>query len=379
MMPYFRIQYGNAASRSHAFGWKAAEAVDIARHQIASLLEVDDEDIYFNSGATEGLNTLIKGTAEALIRKGKHIITWMTEHHAVLDVMEALEKKGYLISRLPVMPDGRIDFENFQSSIRPDTIFVVAMWANNETGVIHEVSTLSRWCQQADLPLICDATQAVGKIPVHPRQAGIDMMAFSGHKLYGPKGVGAIYINPALRSKLPPLIHGGGHERNIRSGTLNVPAIAGFGQACQLAGERMDSDINLIGQLRDHFEKRVSAELEEIKINGHSNHRLHTVSNLLIRYTDSQAVMSSFRSRLAISSGSACSSANAAPSHVLLSMGLSDAEAKASYRISLGRMTTLQDIKTASEILIKAVMEYRSQSPIWDMFKKGIDVDGLSL
>lgn len=379
MLPYFSDRFGNAASRSHPFGWKAMEAVDISRHQVATLLHVEDKDIYFTSGATEGINFLLKGAAESFRSRGKHILSVATEHHAVLDTLEWLSQSGFEITLLPVDSEGKVDFDLLQASIRSDTIFVAAMWANNETGVIHEMATIGRICSNAGIPLICDATQAVGKLPVNPVEMGIDMLAFSGHKIYGPKGAGAVYINSHLRPKPAPLLHGGGHENGLRSGTLNVPGIVGLGHACQLVHQSRVSDMDRIGKMRDEFENRVLAALDEVSINGSREHRLATVSNLRVRYTDSQAVMSAFRTRLAISSGSACSSADPAPSHVLRAMGLTEAEAKGSYRISLGRPTTITEIQAAADLFIGAINAYRSHSPVWSMHLKGIDVDNLEL
>jgi len=376
MLPYFDVRFGNAASRSHSFGWQANEAVEIARKQVADLLLVNPNDLFFTSGATEGLSMLLKGMADANSKKGKHIITLATEHHAVLDVVEWLGTKGYEISVLPVNADGSIDLEKFKQEIRKDTILVSAMWANNETGVIHDVASIGTICKEANVPFICDATQAVGKIEVHPKDVGVDMMVCSAHKFYGPKGIGAVYINPAMKVKPTPLIHGGGHENGYRSGTLNVPAIVGMGEAARICKEIGKNDMERIQKFRDHFEKTILNELEEVSVNGNVERRMHTVSNLCVRFTESQAVMTKFRSKLAISSGSACSSADPAPSHVLLAMGLSEEEAKASYRFSFGRPTTSEEVEMAAELFVNAVKEYREQSPVWGMHIKGIDVKG---
>ena len=374
MLPYFSLRFGNAASRSHSYGWQADEAVEIARRYLADLLQVNDRDLFFTSGATEGLNMLIKGTVDASRKKGTTIITFATEHHAVLDVCQWLGTKGYEIKILPVQPDGSLDLQKFKSTINKDTILVAAMWANNETGVIHDIEALASICREVDVPLICDATQAVGKITVHPKEVGVDMMVFSAHKFYGPKGIGAVYINPDLKVKPTPLLHGGGHEKGFRSGTLNVPAIVGMGEAAIICIHEMNSDMTRIKSLRDDFEKNVLSEIEEVKINGDTEHRLPTVSNLCVRLTDSEAVMTKFRHKLAISSGSACSSANPEPSHVLLAMGLSEEDAKASYRFSLGRMSTQDELKEASKIFMEAILDHREHSPMWDMHKNGIDI-----
>lgn len=374
MLPWFTRDFGNPASRSHVYGWKASEAVEIARSQVADLLNTDSKSIIFTSGSTEGLNMAIKGLAENSGHIGKHIITVATEHHAVLDTVDWLNRKGYELSILPVDGNGILDTEHLRNTIRNDTIMVIVMWANNETGVVQHIKEIGLLCHQAGVPLVCDATQAAGKISIDLAQIPVDILAISAHKMYGPKGVGALYINPSMKVKPAALIHGGGHERGYRSGTLNVPGIVGLGSASALRKENLLGDRDRLLQLRDQFEKSILAALEEVSANGHVCDRLHTVSNLKVRFVDSQAVMSRFRSDLAISSGSACSSANPEPSHVLLAMGLTPAEAKGSFRISLGVPTTLAEIEIAARIFIEAVEAERAQSPVWQMFKQGMDV-----
>ncbi len=374
MLPWFTRDFGNPASRSHAYGWKASEAVEIARSQVADLLNTDSKSIIFTSGSTEGLNMAIKGLAENSGHIGKHIITVATEHHAVLDTVDWLNRKGYELSILPVDGNGILDIEHLRNTIRNDTIMVIVMWANNETGVVQDIKEIGLLCHQAGVPLVCDATQAAGKIDIDLVKIPVGMLAISAHKMYGPKGVGALYINPSMKVKPAALIHGGGHERGYRSGTLNVPGIVGLGSASALRKENLLGDQDRLLQLRDQFEKSILTALEEVSANGHVCDRLHTVSNLKVRFVDSQAVMSRFRSDLAISSGSACSSANPEPSHVLLAMGLTPAEAKGSFRISLGVPTTLAEIEIAARIFIEAVEAERAQSPVWQMFKQGIDV-----
>lgn len=374
MLPWFTRDFGNPASRSHAYGWKASEAVEIARSQVADLLNTDSKSIIFTSGSTEGLNMAIKGLAENSGHIGKHIITVATEHHAVLDTIDWLNRKGYELSILPVDGNGILDIEHLRNTIRNDTIMVIVMWANNETGVVQDIKEIGLLCHQAGVPLVCDATQAAGKIDIDLVKIPVGMLAISAHKMYGPKGVGALYINPSMKVKPAALIHGGGHERGYRSGTLNVPGIVGLGSASALRKENLLGDRDRLLQLRDQFEKSILAALEEVSANGHVCDRLHTVSNLKVRFVDSQAVMSRFRSDLAISSGSACSSANPEPSHVLLAMGLTPAEAKGSFRISLGVPTTLAEIEIAARIFIEAVEAERAQSPVWQMFKQGMDV-----
>ncbi len=374
MLPYFGPRFGNAASRSHSFGWQADEAVEISRKQMADLLQVESGSLVFTSGATEGLNMLLKGTIDASRKKGTTIITFATEHHAVLDVCQWIGTKGYEIKILPVLEDGTIDLALLRSTINKDTLLVSAMWANNETGVIHDITTIASICREFDVPFICDATQAVGKITVHPQAIGVDMMVCSGHKFYGPKGIGIVYIDPGLKIKPSPLIHGGGHEKGFRSGTLNVPAIVGMGEAARICKNEMQTDMTRVKSFRDHLENQVSSQIEEIRINGNTTHRLPTVSNLCVRLTDNQAVMTKFRSKLAISSGSACSSANPEPSHVLLAMGLSEEDAKASYRFSFGRMTKEEEVSEAARTFMDAITDYRLHSPVWEMHKSGIDI-----
>jgi cysteine desulfurase len=372
MLPWFSMQYGNPASRSHSFGWQADEAVSIARRQIATLLQVDDRGIYFTSGATEGINQLLKGIAESHGQHKKHIISFATEHRAVLDTLHWLSTRGFEIQILPVTHEGNPDLDQFAEAIRTDTLFATAMWANNETGVINDMTTLAAICNEKEVTLISDATQAVGKIEVHPTTVGVDMIAFSAHKLYGPKGVGAVYIDPASKLKPAALIHGGGHENGLRSGTLNVPGIVGLGAAAKFAMNLAVYERPRIGSLRDDIESELINSLEGVTVNGNVNNRLHTVSNLQITWTDSQAIMSSFRNKLAIAAGSACSAADPSPSHVLLAMGLSPTQAKGSIRISLGRYTTADDVTNAAQLIIRAVNEYRTTSPAWNMYKQGL-------
>lgn len=375
MWPWFSQYFGNPASRSHSFGWQAAEAVDIARTQVAQLLHADAKEIIFTSGATEALNLAIKGHAEAFASHGKHIITITTEHHAVLDALAWLSSKGYEVTKLEVNASGQLDLQKLQDALTDQTILVVAMWANNETGVLHDIPAIGAICRQAGVTLLCDATQAAGKLDINPAHAGVDMLAFSAHKMYGPKGVGALYINQAFyRVKPVPLIHGGGHEMGLRSGTLNVPGIVGFGAAAVMRMKEMKSDEIRIRDHRDHFEAGLLAAVEEAYVNGDLNGRLPTVSNIRVTGVDSQAVMSRFRTRLAISAGSACSSAHPEPSHVLLAMGLTVAQAKGSFRISFGAPTTREEVTLAIEWLTTSIAEERNQSPLWQLFTQGVDI-----
>jgi len=376
MLPYFNAQFGNAASRTHALGWMAEEAVDQARNQIASLISADTKEIVFTSGATESDNLAIKGIAEAYRRKGKHLVTLKTEHNAVLDPCEYLEKRGYEVTYLDVGPDGLVDLDDLRQSIRPDTIIVSIMWANNETGVIQPMERIGAICEEAGVLLMSDATQAVGKIPVDPKSAGVHLMAFSAHKMYGPKGVGALYVsqrNP--RVKVTAQMDGGGHERGMRSGTLNVPGIVGFGKAAAIAQRTRAEEAKRLAGLRDQLETGILSRIEQTYVNGSTQHRLPHVSNISFKYLDGEALMMSFNQHIAVSSGSACTSASLDPSHVLLAMGLSGDMAHASLRFSLGRFTRASDIPKVIDQVAKSVEKLRSESPIWEMYKDGVDLD----
>lgn len=375
MLPFFTHHYGNAASRSHPYGWQASEAVELARSKVGQLINVNPKELFFTSGSTESLNMAIKGLAESLLHKGKHIVTVTTEHPAVLDPLKWLSKKGFQIEALPVNEFGMIDPDQLNDAIKDDTIMVVIMWANNETGVLHDVKGIGEICLKKNVAFICDATQAAGKVKINAAENAIDMLALSAHKIYGPKGVGALYVAKNSKKLHPaPLIHGGGHENGYRSGTLNVPGIVGLGKAAEICDQQSVDDMKKAGQLRDAFEKELLERCEYVEINGSIEHRLPTVSNIKVAHVDSQAVMTKLRTKIAIASGSACSSANPSPSHVLLAMGLSPAEAKGSLRISFGRATTNEEIKLAAGYLSGAINEYREQNPVWQMFKQGVDL-----
>ncbi len=375
MMPYFSQFFGNPASRSHPYGWQASEAVEQSRLQVAQLIGVKKEDLFFTSGATEGLNFAIKGLAENLDYKGKHILTSATEHHAVLDTVDWLAKKGFEVEKLPVTSNGKLDVGRLDESIREDTIMVLVMLANNETGVLQDIKVIGDLCHAKKVAFICDAAQGVGKIPVNAIEMGIDVLVLSGHKMYAPKGIGAIYIAGNAKNLKPAaLIHGGGHERGYRSGTLNVPGIVGLGAAAELYNStRLKTDVH-IAALRNQFESAILKNLENVIVNGCVECRLPTVSNLRLLHVDSQAVMTKLRTKVSLSSGSACSSADPSPSHVLLAMGLSPSEAKGSFRFSFGRQTTMDEVKLAGTWFMEAINEYRAESPVWMMFKQGMDV-----
>lgn len=373
MMPYFTTKFGNAASRSHQFGWDAEEAVDYAREQIASLINANPKEIIFTSGATESDNLAIKGVFEMYSAKGKHIITLNTEHKAVLDTCKHLEKLGAEITYLSVNEEGLLNLADLEAAMRPDTILVSVMYANNEIGVIQPVKEIAAIAHKYGALFMTDATQAVGKIPVDVIADGIDLMAFSAHKMYGPKGVGALYVrrkNP--RVKVTAQMDGGGHERGMRSGTLNVPGIVGLGMACELCQKEMESDSKRIIALRDKLETEL-LKMEEAYLNGSKEHRLPHVANISFKYVEGEGLMMGVKD-LAVSSGSACTSASLEPSYVLKNLGLDDELAHSSLRFGLSRFTTEEEIDYAINHVKVAVDKLREMSPLWEMFKEGIDL-----
>jgi cysteine desulfurase len=377
MIPYFVENFGNAASRNHSFGWHAEEAVDYAREQIAQLIGADTKEIIFTSGATEGDNLGIKGVYEMYASKGNHIITCTTEHKAVLDTCKHLEKLGAEVTYLEVQPDGLINLKELEAAMKPTTILVAIMYANNEIGVIQPVKEISAIAKKHGALFFTDAVQAVGKIPVDVNADGIDLMAFTAHKMYGPKGVGALYVrrkNP--RVKVTAQLDGGGHERGMRSGTLNVPGIVGFGKACELARLEMASDTERISKLRDKLETALT-QLEESYVNGNPAYRLPHVSNISFKYVEGEGLMMGFNKDIALSSGSACTSASLEPSYVLKALGLGDDLAHSSLRFGLGRYTTEDQIDFTIKAVSETVLKLREMSPLWEMFKDGIDIDAI--
>jgi len=377
MIPYFTENFGNAASRNHSFGWHAEEAVDYAREQIAQLIGADPKEIIFTSGATEGDNLGIKGVYEMYASKGNHIITCTTEHKAVLDTCKHLEKLGAEVTYLEVQPDGLIDLKALEAAMRPTTILVAIMYANNEIGVVQPVKEISAITKKHGALFFTDAVQAVGKIPVDVNADGIDLMAFTAHKMYGPKGVGALYVrrkNP--RVKVTAQLDGGGHERGMRSGTLNVPGIVGFGKACELARLEMASDTERISKLRDKLENALK-QIDESYVNGNPAHRLPHVSNISFKYVEGEGLMMGFNQDIALSSGSACTSASLEPSYVLKALGLGDDLAHSSLRFGLGRYTTEEQIDFTIKAVTDTVLKLREMSPLWEMFKEGIDIDSI--
>ncbi len=366
MLPFFRRSYGNASSSTHPFGWEAAEAVKRSRKILADALGCLDQEIYFTSGATEGINLALKGIAERYSSKGDHIITVQTEHKAVLDVCKRLESQGKQITYLPVDEYGMIDLEVLRECITERTILICVMLANNETGVIQPLSEIANIAHEHGVICMTDATQAVGKVPTNVDTLGMDVLVCSGHKLYGPKGIGVIYLrrkNP--RVSVLPLIEGGGHERGVRSGTLNVPGIVGMAKAVEYCIHDMDSESTRLGVLRDHLESELLT-MPEVFRNGHREARLSHVSNLTFGYVDSQALINAMR-HVAVSTGSACTSATMEPSHVLKAMGMQDQQAYGSVRFSLGRFTTKPEIDYAIEHVREGVHKLREKSPQWQL------------
>lgn len=371
MMPYFTTQYGNASSLTHRAGRAAAAAVDKAREQTAALIGAAPTEITFTSGATEAINMAIKGVFEHYQHIGRHIISCRTEHKAVLDTLAYLEKKGAEVTYLPVAADGNIDLDALESAIRPDTILVALMWANNETGVIHPVAGIADRTHKHQVLFFCDATQAVGKLEIDVSKAGPDLLCLSAHKLYGPKGTGALYIRRRnKRIQTGALLHGGGQENKLRAGTLNVPGIVGLGKAAEISGQRYAEEATRLAALRDTLETKL-AKLPATAINGQSAPRLPHVSNITFKHLRADQIMVNVAD-IALASGSACVSGTRDPSHVLMAMGLSAADAHASLRFSLGRFNTEAEVHAAIEQLTIAVQKLRASSPIWQLYEAGL-------
>ena len=375
MVPYFTNNFGNAASRNHPFGWEAEGAVDLAREQVAKLIGADPKEIIFTSGATEADNLAIKGIFEMYASKGNHIITCNIEHKAVLDTCKHIEKEGGEVTYLKVKPDGLIDLQELEAAIKPTTILIALMYANNEIGTLMPMKEISAIAKKHGVLVFTDATQAVGKVPVDVNNDGIDLLAMTAHKMYGPKGIGALYVrrkNP--RVKVTAQIDGGGHERGMRSGTLNVPGIVGFGKACELAMNEMEADAKRLIVLRDKLESKL-LELEEAYLNGSKEHRLPHVSNISFKHVEGEGLLMGFNKDIALSSGSACTSASLEPSYVLKALGLGDDLAHSSLRFGLGRFTTEDQIDYTIEAVSKTVIKLREMSPLWEMHKEGIDLN----
>ncbi|MBL8240551.1 MAG: IscS subfamily cysteine desulfurase [Bryobacterales bacterium] len=374
MLPYFTEHFGNAASRNHAYGWAAEDAVEKGRKQIAALIGANSKEIVFTSGATESNNLAIKGVAEMYAEKGNHIITAATEHKAVLDTCKHLEKKGCRITYLPLKGDGLIDLDMLRDAITDKTILISIMYANNEIGVIQPVKEIGKIAKERGVLFHSDAVQACGKIPVNVAEDGIDLLSITGHKLYGPKGVGALYVrrkNP--RVQLTAQMDGGGHERGMRSGTLNVPGIVGLGAACEIAQREMPEESARLRALRDKLRATLEANLEEVYINGTMEHRLPNNLNMSFAYVEGESLLMGIND-IAVSSGSACTSATLEPSYVLKALGLGDDLAHTSIRFGLGRFNTEAEVDYVAQKMIDVVNKLRELSPLWEMFKDGVDL-----
>jgi cysteine desulfurase len=377
MMQYLTTDgiFGNPASRSHKFGWQAEEAVDIARNQIADLVNADPREIVFTSGATESDNLAIKGAAHFYQKKGKHIVTCKTEHKAVLDTCRELERQGFEVTYLTPESNGLIDSEKFKAALRDDTILASIMHVNNEIGVIQDIAQLGQICRERKIVFHVDAAQSAGKIDIDLQQLPVDLMSFSAHKVYGPKGIGALYVRRKPRVRLEAQMHGGGHERGMRSGTLPTHQIVGMGEAFRLAKEEMKQDLAHVTALRDRFWNGIK-DMEQVFINGDMEQRYPGNLNVSFNFVEGESLIMALKD-LAVSSGSACTSASLEPSYVLRALGLNDEMAHSSIRFSFGRFTTVEEVDYAIEAIRKAIGHLRDMSPLWEMYKDGVDLESV--
>lgn len=375
MLPYFVEKFGNAASRNHPFGWEAEEAVENARKQIARLIHADAKELVFTSGATESDNLAIKGVMEMYREKGDHIITSLTEHRAVLDTAKALEsKKGLKVTYLPVDKHGMVSPDDVRNAITDKTILISIMMANNEIGTINPIKEIGKIAKEKGVLFHCDATQGVGKIPVDVQEMGIDLMSFTAHKIYGPKGVGALYVRKkGPRVRVAPIIDGGGHERGMRSGTLPVPLIVGFGKACELCEQEMPTESVKLAAMRDRLQEGIMKGLDEVYLNGHPTQRLPHNLNISFAYVEGESLLMGVK-EIALSSGSACTSATLEPSYVLRALGVGSDLAHSSIRFGLGRFNTLEEVDYTIKRIIEIVTKLREMSPLYEMAKEGIDL-----
>jgi cysteine desulfurase len=373
MLPYFSEEFGNAASKSHSFGWRAEEAVEAAREQVAKLVGASPKEIVWTSGATESDNLAIKGAAQFYAEKGKHLVTVKTEHKAVLDSMHALERQGFEVTFLDVEKDGRLDPDRLRAALREDTILVSVMHANNETGVVHPIEELGKITREAGVVFHCDAVQSAGKIPFDVDRSNVDLASLSAHKMYGPKGMGALYVRRKPRVRLVAQMDGGGHERGFRSGTLNVPGIVGYGKAAELALAERDAEAARVLALRERLRKGLLAKLDLVTVNGSLEHRVPGNLNASFAYVEGEALMMAIKD-VAVSSGSACTSASLEPSYVLRAMGVSEDLAHSSIRFGLGRFTTEEEIDYVTKLVVEKVTKLRDMSPLYEMVKEGVDL-----
>ena len=377
MLPYFTEHYGNAASRSHAFGWRAEEAVERGREQVAQLIGASPKEIIFTSGATESDNLAIKGVAEYYRKKGNHIITSQTEHKAVLDTCKALEKRGYEVTYLSVDKTGRVDPEALREAIRDETILVSIMWANNEIGTLNDVRAIGAVCKEKNVLFHCDAVQGLGKLPFDVNEVQADLVSMSAHKMYGPKGVGALYVRRRKpRVRLALQMDGGGHERGMRSGTLNVPGIVGYGMAAELAVKEMDENLVKVKGLRDRLHKGITDRLPDVYLNGHPTERHPGNLNLSFAYVEGESLLMALKD-IAVSSGSACTSASLEPSYVLRAIGVGDDLAHTSLRFGVGKFNTEEEIDYVIDRVVEQVNRLRELSPLWEMAQEGIDLGSI--
>ena len=372
MIPYLTDLYGNPASRSHAFGWAADEAVELAREQVCALINADPRELVWTSGATESNNLAIKGAAHFYKGKGKHLITVATEHKAVLDSMRELEREGFEVTVLPVLPSGLLDLAVFEAALRPDTVLASVMFVNNETGVIQDVAAIGALCRSKGVLFHVDAAQAAGKVEIDLEQLPIDMMSLSAHKIYGPKGIGALYVRRKPRVRIEAQMHGGGHERGMRSGTLPTHQIVGMGEAFWLAHKNMATDNQRIRALRERLWAGLS-KMDEVVLNGDEEHRAVQYLNASFNYVEGESLLMGIKG-VAVSSGSACTSASLEPSYVLRAMGRSDELAHSSVRFSIGRFTTEEEIDFTIAQVTQVVTRLRAMSPLWDMVQAGVDL-----
>ena len=375
MIPYLVEKFGNPASRSHAFGWEAEQAVETAREQVAALVNADPKEIIWTSGATESNNLALKGAAHFYSGKGKHIVTVMTEHKAVLDTVRELERQGFSATYLDPEPNGLIDLEKFKAALRPDTSVVSVMLVNNEIGVIQDIASIGEICRERGIIFHVDAAQATGKVAIDLQKVKVDLMSFSAHKTYGPKGIGALYVRRKPRVRLEAQMHGGGHERGMRSGTLAAHQIVGMGEAFRIAREEMATENERVRMLRDRLWAGIST-MEEVFVNGDMEHRVPHNLNVSFNFVESESLIMAV-SDVAVSSGSACTSASLEPSYVLRALGRSDELAHSSIRFSVGRFTTVEEVDYVVNLLKQKVGKLRDLSPLWEMYKDGVDLNSI--
>lgn len=377
MMEYLTMDgnFGNPASRSHRYGWQAEEAVDIARHQVAELINCDPREVIWTSGATESNNLAIKGAAHFYSKKGKHVITVKTEHKAVLDTCRELERQGFEVTYMDVEPNGLLDMNKLADAIREDTVVVSVMHVNNEIGVVQDINTIGELCRERKVVFHVDAAQSAGKVKIDLQEMKVDLMSFSSHKAYGPKGMGALYVRRKPRIRLEAQIHGGGHERGMRSGTLATHQIVGMGEAFHIAKQELDQEIVRISALRERLWNGLK-DIEQTQMNGDPEQHVPGLLNVSFNYVEGESLIMALKD-IAVSSGSACTSASLEPSYVLRALGLSDELAHSSIRFSIGRFTTEQDVDFTIDLVQKAIGRLREMSPLWEMYKDGVDLDSV--